>query len=628
VSDFEEFRNYPESYHQPLQQRSGALIDMTELRTVTGLLNSNCRHRCPISCACMTLTSVYIASSISSSNRASLFSVRSGFSQATTLSNQSQPPPLPANPPQYEIWPAPQFYLQPQPPSLQELAEPVNQDSPISTNKSSATEYICVACNKLCKSKSSLSRHQTQHCEREKEWFCLLCGPRKRYYRKDKLTQHHINNHGRGCVAGCKQQQGGLCKEHLSHSTVAAWPKKAWGCPCCVQCFDTLAAWTTHSATHPIRNGSVEGWSLSTMVQSLLGQPYIKEAVAELPWQICDLAKVDADRCRALREVLERRQLSKAVHDHYDFRHLQLPEKLAHYAFRMLANGEVFPDDVSNVARGTGTGEAELFCNGRQGQMFAPVFNVAGSTPFSYCGPEDPSPYDENAHQSVETGHVHESQDAQLLSNACGALFKTKGFGATEPVLGYSLHPCGQVLQTSSDISPNNQTSSLASVGIPGNALQEPSYSENVHHNLSMQKSLQNPVHLPPSVNSAAFNTKPLPLVPAPTDGTRRSRSTDRHGRRHSKSLSRSRERRRDDYYGFENGPHHRDQTPIPALPNTMTLEFSITPAAVDHNTDSARTASQEAESISPQLPRLSVLMSDIRSDDWLLWEPDKPDNP
>jgi hypothetical protein len=360
------------------------------------------------------------------------------------------------------------------------------------------------------------------------------------------------------------------------------------------------------------------------MVQSLLLPPYIKEAVAELPWQICDLAKVNADRCLALREVLERHQLSKAVHDHYDFRHLQLPEKLAHYALRMLANGEVFPDDVSNVAGAAGTGEAEPFYNGCRGQMFAPVFNVAGS----YWGPEDPSVYDENAHQSVETGHVHESQDAQLLSNACGALFETKGFEATEPVLGYSLHPCGQVLQTSSDISPNNQTSSLASVGIPGNALQEPSYSENVHHDLSMQKSLQNPVHLPPSVNSATFNTKPLPLVPAPPDGTRRSRSRDRHGRRHSKSLSRSRERRRDDYYSFENGHQHRDQIPTPALPSPMTLELSKTAATGDNNTDSARTASQEAESMLPQLPRLSWLMSDIRSDTWLPWEPDKSYNP
>lgn len=565
---------------------------------------------------------VSIDSSTFSSKRASV------LSEAPTLINQSQPPPLPTKPSQYDIWQAPQPYLQPPPTSIPELSQPVNQSSPISINKGSATVYICVACNRLCRSKSSLSRHQTQHCEREVEWLCSLCVPRKRFYRKDKLAQHHINSHGRGCVAGCKQQQGGLCKSHLSHSIISAWPKKAWGCPCCVRCFDTLAAWTAHSASHPIQNGSVVGWSISTMVQSLLLQPYIREAFAELPWQICNLAKANADVCMGLREVLERHQLRKAVHDHYDFRHLQLPEKLAHYAFRLLAN-QVFPDDVSNVASGAGTGEAEPFYDGRQGQMLAHVFNVPGSTALTYWDSEDPSVYDENAHQSVDTGHVHESQDAQLLSNACGALFKTKDLGAAEPVFGgYSLHLCDQVLQTSSNISSNGQTSSLASVGIRGNAFQESSCSEKVHPDLSMQKPLQYLAHLPSSANSTTLNTKPLSLFPAPTDGTRRSISGDRHGRRHSRSPSRSRERRRDDYYSFEEGDHRRDPIPTPALSNTMAPELNKTAATPDHNTDSTRTVSEEAESVLPQLLRLSGRMSDVRSDDWLMWEPDKPYNP
>ena len=59
-----------------------------------------------------------------------------------------------------------------------------------------------------------------------------------------------------------------------------------------------------------------------------------------------------------------------------------------------------------------------------------------------------------------------------------------------------------------------------------------------------------------------------------------------------------------------------------------MTLELSKTAAAVDHNTDSARTESKEADSISPELPRLSGRMSDIRTDDWLIWEQDEPYNP
>jgi hypothetical protein len=475
-----------------------------------------------------------------------------------------------------------------------------------------------------CRNKSSLSRHKKQHCEREVEWLCSLCVPGKSFYRKEKLSQHHINSHGGACVADCKQRRGGLCVLHLSLAKVQNWPKKAWGCPCCVQCFDTLAAWTSHSASHPVQNDNVVGWSLSTMVRSLLRQPYLKEAVARLPWDTCDLAKAKAEVCRDLREVLERHRLPSAVHDHYDYRHLQLPEKLAHYAFRLLANGEAFPDNVSSVASGVDIGGAEPFYNRHRGQMFAPVFNMPDSAALSYLSSEDPPAYDENAHQPVQTGHIHDSQDAQLPSNSCGSLFKTRGLGATaEPVFGYSLHPCGQVLQTGSDISSSDRASSLAPVGVPGNALQESSYGEKVHHDLSMQKSLQNLAHLPSSTKSTTMYTKPLPRVPAVTDGTRRSRSGDRHRRRHSRSLSRSRERRRDDYYGFEK----RDQTPLPTLPDMMTLELSKTAAAFDHNTDSTRTESNEADSISLELPRLSGRMSDIRTENWFIWEPDEPYN-
>ena len=490
--------------------------------------------------------------------------------------------------------------------------------------------YICVACNKPCGNKGSLLRHQKQHCEQEVEWLCSLCVPKKSFYRKEKLSQHHINNHGRACVADCKQRRGGLCVWHLSLSRVPNWPKKAWGCPCCVRCFDTLAAWTIHSASHPVQNDSVVGWSLSTMVQSLLLQPYLKGAVARLPWDTCDLAKAKAEVCRDLREVLERHRLPNAVHDHYDYRHLQLPEKIAHYAFRRLSNGEAFPDNVSTVASGTGIGGAEPFYNRHRGQMFVPVVNMPDLAALSYWSSEDPSAYGENAHQPVETGHAHESQNAQLLSNACGSLFKTKGRGATaEPVFGgYSLHPCDQVLQTGSDISSSDQASSLAPISVPGNALQDSSYGEKVHHDLSMQKPLQNLAHLPSSTKSTTSYTKPLPRVPVLTDSTCRSRSGDRHRRRHSRSLSRSRERKRDDYHGFEKRDHRRDQTPLPNLPDMMTPELSKIAAAFDHNTDSARTESNEADSISPQLPILSGRMSDIRTENWLAWEPDEPYNP
>ena len=126
--------------------------------------------------------------------------------------------------------------------------------------------------------------------------------------------------------------------------------KKAWGCPCCLRCFDTVEAWTRHGRNHPVQNNKVVGWSLSIMVQSLLDQPYLKDAVAHLPWHACDPAKVKAEVCQDLREALERHKLPDAVQGHYDYRHLKLPDALAQYAFRLIAYGGPYLDDVATVA--------------------------------------------------------------------------------------------------------------------------------------------------------------------------------------------------------------------------------------------------------------------------------------
>ena len=80
------------------------------------------------------------------------------------------------------------------------------------------------------------------------------------------------------------------------------------------------------------------------MVQSLILQPYLRDAIAYLPLHMFDVADTKADVCRILREALERHRLPDAVRDHYDYRYLQLPEALAQYAFRLVAYG--VPYDV------------------------------------------------------------------------------------------------------------------------------------------------------------------------------------------------------------------------------------------------------------------------------------------
>ena len=228
---------------------------------------------------------------------------------------------------------------------LVDFSELVDQYSPILTNKTPPPAHTCVACNIPFREKSSLSRHRRLYCERDREWVCLLCVSCKNFDSPKELYQHHIDNHGEACIRSCRQHRDLLCPSYITWSISHIPPKMAWGCPCCLRCFDTFAAWDKHCANHPLQNDKVIGWSLHTMVQSLMDQPYLTDAIAHQPLHMFDVANAKADVCQILREALERHKLPDAVRDHYDYRYLQLPEALAQYAFRLVAYG--VPYDVS-----------------------------------------------------------------------------------------------------------------------------------------------------------------------------------------------------------------------------------------------------------------------------------------
>lgn len=270
--------------------------------------------------------------SFSSSIASSQVTNGSGMSY-TMLSSGGQYRYVPTENLQYGVSQQSRDLLQHQVSSLVNYAESVDQYSHTLSNKALSPAYICVACNKSFESKSSLSRHWTLYCERDKEWVCLLCVPLKNFNSKEKLLQHHMHDHSL------------LCEKDKAWSISYLPPKKAWGCPCCLRCFDTFAAWIKHCVNHPLQNGKVIGWSLNTMVQSLILQPYLTDAIAHLPLPMFDLANVQVDICRILREALERHKLPDAVRDHYDYRYLQLPEALAKYVFRLVAYR--VPYDVS-----------------------------------------------------------------------------------------------------------------------------------------------------------------------------------------------------------------------------------------------------------------------------------------
>ena len=354
------------------------------------------------------------ASQNSSSSRNSLFSILSSSSQATSRSNQSQSRRTFAERLQLGIGQQPQDW------PLHEVIELANQGSPIPIPKNDPPVHICVACNIPFTKQSSLIRHQREHCERKVEWICWLCVPTKNFYRKEKLSQHHIENHGEACVPGCKQR-GGLCEPHLKHSVFELPSKKAWGCPCCLRCFDTVDDWTRHGRNHPVQNDKIVGWSLSIMVKSLLFQPYLTDAVAHLPWDACDPAKVKAEVCQDLREALERHTLPDAVQGHYDYRHLRLPEALAQYAFRLIAYGGPYLDEVATVATNTNAVEAatKQLRKEFQSPLTVPTILKPSDPPASgYWNPNDPFTYPQRAHLPTDSVSVRDYLDIHLLHDA------------------------------------------------------------------------------------------------------------------------------------------------------------------------------------------------------------------
>jgi hypothetical protein len=257
----------------------------------------------------------------------------------TMLSNGTQYRYAPKEKLQYGISPQLRGLLQRKASPSVAFAESADEYSPISTNKTPPPAHTCVACNISFRYESSLSRHRKLHCERDREWVCLLCVPCKNFDCKGKLYRHHIDNHGKACIRGCRLDHNLLCEEYIAWSISHLPAKKAWGCPCCLRCFGSFAAWTKHCANHPLQDDKVIGWSLNTMVQSLILQPYLKDAIAYLPLHMFDLANAMADVCQILREALERHELPDAVRNHYDYRCLQLPEALAQYAFRLVVYG-------------------------------------------------------------------------------------------------------------------------------------------------------------------------------------------------------------------------------------------------------------------------------------------------
>jgi hypothetical protein len=216
---------------------------------------------------------------------------------------------------------------------------------------------ICYACNKPCGSATTLAKHRTEFCERRVEWVCPAC-PRKAFGLQERLNRHHMDAHADSCPSGCDKREKLLseaCKMQLSNSSRQLATKKAWGCPCCVKCFESLEEWNHHVLSHPIQDEKVQDWSYSTKIWSLLKQPYISDYVTWEHWQYCTWSKLPKEISSSLCDALERHEVPAAVNTHVDYCGLDGPAALAKYAFNLGTTGKAHPREcktpnMSNIS--------------------------------------------------------------------------------------------------------------------------------------------------------------------------------------------------------------------------------------------------------------------------------------
>jgi len=204
---------------------------------------------------------------------------------------------------------------------------------------------ICYTCNVSYKNATTLAKHQTEFCERKVEWVCLAC-PRRVFGLQERLNRHHMDAHADSCPYGCDKREklhSEACKLQLSKYSRHLAIKKAWGCPCCVKCFESLEEWSYHVSSHPIQNEKVQNWSFSTMIWSLLKQPYISHHVTPKCWECCIWSTLSKELTLSLRHALERHEVPAAVSAHVDYCGLDGPAVLVKYAFNLGTTGEAHP---------------------------------------------------------------------------------------------------------------------------------------------------------------------------------------------------------------------------------------------------------------------------------------------
>jgi hypothetical protein len=230
----------------------------------------------------------------------------------------------------------------------------------------SADWHVCIACDMSYAAPSGLKKHQSSLCERQFDWMCPSC-PNLVFYQETDLYKHHSSIHAETCSSCCdtrKSLPSDPCKAALSLCFREGSEKKAWGCPCCLSCFDTLGAWKQHMTIHQIHNEKVQDWSFSTMVRSLLLHRCLAAVSHRYDWRHCNWAHLGKNACQILRSALERHVLPSNIY----FPHLDLAESLVLYAFHLGTVGNIYANATSVNISQLAVAEVPCYNNGPSDQ--------------------------------------------------------------------------------------------------------------------------------------------------------------------------------------------------------------------------------------------------------------------
>jgi hypothetical protein len=216
----------------------------------------------------------------------------------------------------------------------------------------SAKWNICIACNKSYEHPAGLGKHQRTGCESTGYWKCSLC-QYQIFEKLGELHQHHLSVHGDTCSDCCNTVDSSLsghCKEILSRCCIEI-AKKAWGCPCCIACFDTLRAWNEHkiSHRHQVQNEKVANWFFGTMVLSLLRHRDLLPASCKYDWSRCSWDHMKKNQSQTLRFALERHVIPSNMFNNEIYSRLSMPESLVLHTFTLGTVGDASAAPLSAI---------------------------------------------------------------------------------------------------------------------------------------------------------------------------------------------------------------------------------------------------------------------------------------